>query len=364
VDTVVLDKTGTLTLGKPKVLAIHPHGDIDAAALLETAANAERPSEHPLAHAIIERARRASLATLEPARFESTPGGGIVAIVGGAEVIVGSLAFLIDRGVVVPDTAHSSSEHSRVLVARDRSYIGALDIADVLRTDARRAIAGLREMGMRTVLLTGDAERIARSVASELGVDDFAGELLPEGKLARVEELVGGGRSVAMVGDGINDAPALTRASVGIAMGSGTALTRETADVLLLGDNLTTLVDALVLARRCRRTIMQNFWGTVVVDGVGVLLAGFGMLDPLFAAFIHVASELAFILNSARLLRRAPGATQSPGAVAGAAVPAAVGTGECRSDSVHWQGGHGSTEFAHCQMIEVPLRGGDARVPE
>lgn len=304
VNTVVLDKTGTLTLGRPQVVAVTPYDGTAEQTLLELAANAERPSEHPLAQAIVEKSRALGRAPVEPVGFQSTPGGGVVATVGGSEVVVGSLPFLAERGVALPESARTSSEHSRVFVARAGHYLGALDIADVLRPEAKRAVADLRRMGMRTVLLTGDAAEIARSVGAELGVDDVAGELLPEDKLARVTALVSSGRCVAMVGDGVNDAPALTQASVGIAMGSGTALTRETADVLLLGDNLTTLVDAFLVARRCRRTIMQNFWGTLIVDGSGVALAAFGMLNPLVAAFIHVASELAFILNSARLLRR------------------------------------------------------------
>ena len=301
IDTVVLDKTGTLTLGRPQVVAVHPYEDTSAEMLVATAASAEKPSEHPFAHAIIEKARDFTSST-DPLEFQSTPGGGVVASVDGAIVTVGNLAFVVGKGILVPDRARSTTEHSRMFVGRGGRYIGAIDIADVLRAEAPRAVAELRALGLRTVLLTGDAERIARSIASELGVDDFAAELLPEDKLERVRGLMSAGHCVAMVGDGINDAPALTQASVGIAMGSGTALTRETADVLLLGDNLETLVTTLRLARRCRRTIMQNFWGTLVVDGAGVAVAAVGLLNPLLAAFIHVASELAFIVNSARLL--------------------------------------------------------------
>jgi Cu+-exporting ATPase len=157
-------------------------------------------------------------------------------------------------------------------------------------------------MGMRTVLLTGDATSIAEEVGSHLRVDEVIAQLLPEQKLVKVRELQSAGKRVAMVGDGINDAPALAQADVGIAMGSGTDVARESADVVLLGNDLLKLVEALRIARRCRSIILQNFAGTLLVDGFGIVLAGFGFLNPLLAAFIHVSSELLFILNSTRLL--------------------------------------------------------------
>lgn len=155
---------------------------------------------------------------------------------------------------------------------------------------------------LKTVLLSGDMQAVTTSVGRELGVDEAVGELLPERKAKWVSDLRGKGRKVAMVGDGINDAPALVEADVGIAMGSGTDVARESADVILIGSDLSKLVETLRVARRCRGIIMQNFVGTLVVDSVGVGMAAFGLLNPLLAAFIHVASELTFILNSTRLL--------------------------------------------------------------
>jgi Cd2+/Zn2+-exporting ATPase/Cu+-exporting ATPase len=163
-------------------------------------------------------------------------------------------------------------------------------------------VAALQKMGIRTVLLTGDATTIAAAVAKQLGVDEVEAELLPEQKLERIKRILAEGRKVAMVGDGINDAPALMQASVGVAMGSGTDVARESASVVLLGNDLLKLVETLRIARWCHRIIMTNFAGTLLVDGVGVGLAAFGLLNPLLAAFIHVSSELVFILNSARLL--------------------------------------------------------------
>jgi len=155
---------------------------------------------------------------------------------------------------------------------------------------------------MKTILLTGDAQAVASVIARDLGISEVAADLLPEDKRMRIRELVAEGRTVAMVGDGINDAPALIEAQVGVAMGSGTDVARESADVVLLGNDLVKFAETLSIAHRTRRIIRANFVGTIGVDAVGIGLAAFGLLNPLFAAFIHVASELAFILNSARLL--------------------------------------------------------------
>ncbi len=191
---------------------------------------------------------------------------------------------------------------SEIHVARCGRLLGDLHIADVLRPEAKDAVAQLRRMGLRTILLTGDTEAVARAVGQQLEIDEVEAGQLPEGKLACIKALLAEGRKVAMLGDGINDAPALMQASVGVAMGSGTDVARESAPVVLLGNDLRTFVETLRIARRWRRIVMANFAGTLLVDTVGVSLAAFGLLGPLLAAFVHVASELAFILNSARLL--------------------------------------------------------------
>jgi P-type E1-E2 ATPase len=294
----VLDKTGTLTLGAPQIVGVHPAHGIAAAQLLEAAAIAELPSEHPLGRAILGRAKADGIKPPNPDRFSYTPGKGIVCSCEGEAIVVGNRALLEREGVKLPDVDAAST----VLVARGGRFMGALAVADVVRPEAAAAIAEIRGMGMRTLLLTGDATSIAQEVGSELGVDEVLAELLPERKLARVRELQSEGKRVAMVGDGVNDAPALVQADVGIAMGSGTDVARESADIVLLGDDLLKLVEALRIARRCRGIIWQNFAGTLAVDGFGIVLAGLGFLNPLLAAFIHVSSELLFILNSTRLL--------------------------------------------------------------
>jgi P-type E1-E2 ATPase len=237
----------------------------------------------------------------EPERFEYTPGKGVIALRDGIEIIVGNRLFLANLGIAVPSTATCATD-SEALVARGGKFLGTLKVADMLRPEARKAIQSLKSMGLKTVLLTGDAKAVAEEVGKQLGVDEIATELLPEEKLQFVNRLTGTQHKVAMVGDGINDAPALMKATVGVAMGTGTDVARESANVVLIGSDLSKLVETFSIARRCRRIIMQNFIGTLTVDTIGVGLAAFGFLNPLLAAFIHVSSEMAFILNSARLL--------------------------------------------------------------
>ena len=303
VDTVVLDKTGTLTFGRPEIRALHPLEGVDPMVLLDAAAAAELRSEHPLGKTIVEHARALGRTIVEPERFGYRPGRGIDAIVAGETVLVGNLALMQDHGISVPDalaSAHRGS--SEVYLARGGALLGAIEIADRIRPEARSAVAAIHGMGARTVLLTGDARAVAESVAAELGIAEVAADLLPEDKRAYIQRLAGAHRIVAMVGDGINDAPALIEAQVGVAMGSGTDVARESADVVLLGNDLAKFAETLAIARRTRRIIWVNFAGTIGVDTLGIALAAAGLLNPLLAAFIHVASELTFILNSARLL--------------------------------------------------------------
>ena len=320
VDTLVLDKTGTLTLGVPEVVAVRPMPGVDEHDVLVVAGVAEKRSEHPLARAILSR-----LATPpgEPEQFSYTPGLGIVCNFGPDTIIVGSRALVANHGIALDACPTAPDELTEVLVARGGRLLGAIHIADVLRPEAIAAVAALRSMGLRTVLLTGDNPAIADAVGKQLAVDEIGGGLLPNEKVERVKALMAQGRHVAMVGDGVNDAPALTQAHVGVAMGSGTDVARESADVLLIGNDLLKLVETLRIARRCRRVIMQNFIGTVLVDAVGVGLAAFGVLNPLLAAFIHVSSELTFILNSTRLLPR-PSRHDAPPATVTSTEPTAT----------------------------------------
>jgi heavy metal translocating P-type ATPase len=306
VDTVLLDKTGTLTFGTPQIREVVSATGFGERQIIAAASIAERKSEHPLAKAVMARATELAIPLMEPDEFTYTPGRGVRVSYEGEEILVGSLALFVEHGMTrgLPIDSNGESGATEVYVARARQVLGTIRIADVLRPEAKNAIAAIRQMGLKTVLLSGDAQAATSSVGRDLGVDEAVGGLLPEQKAKWVTGLRSNGRNVAMVGDGINDAPALVEANVGIAMGSGTDLARESADVILIGSDLSKLVETLRIARRCRGIIMQNFVGTVVVDSVGVGMAAFGFLNPLLAAFIHVTSELAFILNSTRLLPR------------------------------------------------------------
>lgn len=305
VNTVVLDKTGTLTFGRTEVRAVVPVNGVSEVEVLDAAASAEMRSEHPLGKAIVARAMMAGMHVNEPERFDYTPGRGITAVLDGVTILVGNRGLLTDHAIAIPRNLGASvAASSEVFVTRNGRLLGTIAIGDILRPEARRAIDALNRMGIRSVLLTGDTRPVAEMVAREIGISEVAADLLPEMKLARIKSLVASGRIVAMVGDGINDAPALAAASVGVAMGSGTDVARESADVVLLGNDLLKFTETLTIARRTRRIISANFAGTIGVDMIGIALASVGLLSPTLAAFIHVTSELAFILNSARLLPR------------------------------------------------------------
>jgi len=302
VDTILLDKTGTLTYGTPEVMEIRPANGVPEAFLLESAAIAESQSEHPVAKAILSKASQMGICVRQPDRFDYTPGRGIVVEIDGEEIAVGNWMHLRDENIQGMNPPPRGTSDGAVLVTRSGHLLGSICVADLLRPEAKAAIQSLKSMGLRMILLTGDSKTIAEAVGKGLGVDEISAEMLPEQKLQRVQELLAQGKKVVMVGDGVNDAPALAQATVGVAMGSGTDVARESSDIVLIGSDLAKFAKTVRLARRCHRTIIQNFVGTVVVDSIGVGLAAFGFLNPLLAAFIHVSSEMIFILNSARLL--------------------------------------------------------------
>jgi heavy metal translocating P-type ATPase len=300
-DTVFLDKTGTLTYGMPLVTEINAAPGVSEQAILKAAASAESGSEHPLGRAIVRFAEQQGIPVSHPDDFEYRIGRGVLASLYGQQTVVGNRALLAELGIDVPQQG-GTSHGTEVLVAQGSRYLGSILITDQLRDSSAPAVKALMDMGIKVVLLTGDAKPVAEAVADRLGIIQAYSELLPEQKTAFIAQQVSKGRTVAMLGDGINDAPALSEATVGVAMGAGTDVARESADVVLIGNDLMKFVETVRIARNCRRIIFQNFYGTLIVDAIGIGLAAVGLLNPLLAAFIHVASELTFILNSTRLL--------------------------------------------------------------
>ncbi len=297
VDTVVFDKTGTLTMGDPAVVGVRSADGLSEAELLRLAAAVEQYSEHPLGRAIVADARARGLTPPAAADFIYRPGLGVAAVVEGVAVVAGATGLVPDAPTGLFDGVATA-----VHIGVDGRHAGTILLADPVRPSARAAVAELHRRGLRTVMITGDQEGPARAVAAQLGIREVRAGLLPEDKLAVVDAERAAGHRLAMVGDGVNDAPALARADVGIAMGSGTDIARESADVVLISSDLADLVHTVHVARRARRIVLANFAGTIAVDLVGMLLAAFGILGPVAAALVHVGSETAFILNSARLI--------------------------------------------------------------
>jgi P-type Cu+ transporter len=309
IDTVVIDKTGTLTFGMPIVTDITAVDNCNTQQVLEFAVTAERYLNHPIASAIVEKASELGVRGIAHSSFSYTPGKGVAVESDGHEILVGNSTLLREKGIAISpealsiSTAQAAEGKTAVYVAHEHRICGLIAVADRIRDESRKAVADLRNMRIKTIMLTGDNKVAAQIVANEVGIDEVYAELFPEGKVAFVEKLVAEDHRVAMVGDGINDAPALARANVGIGMGAGTDVAIEEADIVLMTNDLQKIADVASLSKNAYRTIMTNFYGTITVDGIGVTLAFVGFLSPLLAAGIHVVSELIFILNSVRLIR-------------------------------------------------------------
>lgn len=308
VDRVVFDKTGTLTAGQFSVVGLDlPAGASPEAEgpLVTLAAAVEEQSEHPLARGVVAERQRRSLPALPALGVTIAVGGGVKGTVVGRTVRVGSAAWLREEGLDPQDLAEGdgAADGTRILVARDDELVGALTLDDSPRPTASEAVARLRGAGAAVSLLTGDREAVGRRVAAALGIEDVIAEVPPEGKLAEVERLRSTGERVAMVGDGLNDAPALAAADVGVAMGRGTDVAKQTADVILLRDDPLAVPDALALARATLRIVRQNLAWAFGYNVILVPLAMAGQLPPVVAAAAMAASSVLVVTNSLRLRR-------------------------------------------------------------
>lgn len=313
VDTLIVDKTGTLTLGKPRLVAVLPERGHEEAEVLRLAATLERGSEHPLAEAIVTGAQERGVEVGEASEFEAVTGKGVKGTVDGRPVALGNLKLLADLGLEAAGLAEKANSRrdegeTVMFVVVDGAVAGLVSVADPVKDTTPKALRELHELGFRIIMATGDNERTARAVAARLGIDEIRADVLPEDKARIIGELQGQGRKVAMAGDGVNDAPALAQADVGIAMGTGADVAIESAGITLVKGNLDGIVRARRLARATMRNIRQNLFFALIYNtsgvpvAAGVLYPFFGILiSPMFAAFAMSASSISVVVNSLRL---------------------------------------------------------------
>lgn len=307
VDTVILDKTGTVTSGNMELVSIFPPDDLG---VLQAAATLESGSEHPIAGAITRAATAKGIELTSdkvPADFQSYPGGGVRGTIAGQAVLAGNRKFISEQGAVISSafedviTEHTSRGETMVLVALDGQVKGLLGIADQVKETSAQAIARFKELGLTPVLLTGDTENVARQVGKQIGIEEVIAEVKPQDKVVAVFRKQGRGATVAMVGDGVNDAAALTQADLGIAMGSGTDVAIEAADITLMRPDLLAAVDAIRLSRRTLKIIKGNLFWAFAYNVAAIPLAALGLLNPMLAGAAMACSSAFVVGNSLRL---------------------------------------------------------------
>jgi len=317
-DTIVFDKTGTLTKGEPSVTDIIGSEKFTKKEILTLAASAEKGSEHPLGEAIVKKAEEEDLNLLDPKDFQAIAGHGIEATIDSKRILLGNLRLMEERKVILnglSDRAELLSKEGKtpMFLAVEGKVAGIIAVADTLKEDSKKAVEALHRLGLEVVMLTGDNERTAKAIASQIGIDRVLAEVLPEMKAEEVKRLQAQGKKVGMVGDGINDAPALAQADVGIAIGTGTDVAMESSDITLIGGDLRGVVTAIALSKATIRNIKQNlFWAfaynTILIPvAAGVLFPFFGiLLNPIFAAGAMAFSSVTVVSNALRLRRFKP----------------------------------------------------------
>jgi Cu+-exporting ATPase len=318
IDTIVLDKTGTITEGKPVITNIFTIKSITENELLQIAASLEKPSEHPLAEAIISDAVKKKISIEIVDEFQSIPGQGIEAIVNGERYLAGNLKLMTERKINLLEFAALSDKLANegktpLYISSEKEILGIIAVADVLKCNSKEAIEKMKSMGMEVVMLTGDHAKTAAAIQAQLGISTVIAEVLPQDKDKEIKKLQAAGKIVAMVGDGINDAPALMRANLGIAIGAGTDIAIESADVVLMHSDLLDAVTTLRLSRKVMKNIKQNLFWAFIYNIIGIPLAAgvfYGMLgwklNPMIAAAAMSFSSITVVLNALRLLRFKP----------------------------------------------------------
>lgn len=314
IDVVAFDKTGTVTFGEPKLLAVEPLKGHDEAQILLYAASAERSSEHPIAKAVVKAARERGIEVPIPTDFEATPGHGVKATVNGKTIQIGARLLESAKVKMTADVTRRISDaeskgQTAIPIALDGKVAGVFYVADTVRPESRNAVSQIKKLGVSKVLLiSGDNRAVAEGIGRELGVDEVHSETLPQRKLDIIKELQAKGHRVAFVGDGVNDAPALAAADIGIAMGSiGTAVAMETADIVLLKDDVGQIPYVLELSQATMSTIKKNIVFSMTMNVTSVILSGLGVFGPVVGAMMHEVAAVPVIANSARLITRKPG---------------------------------------------------------
>lgn len=310
-DTVIVDKTGTITIGKPTLVDIQNSSDLKDEELISILASLEKRSEHPIAHAIVKYAQEKNLAVENVSNFESIQGKGLKGTIKGVEYFVGNVNLIRDLAVgfdISKIDEFTAQGKTPVILATNENVLGFVMVADEIKEESKQAIADLHKLGIKVIMLTGDDERAAKYIASLVGIDEVVAHVLPQDKLAKIKELQTQGKIVAMAGDGVNDAPALAQADVGIAMGTGTDVAIESAGITLLGGDISKLVKAIKLSKMTMRGIKQNLFWAFIYNIIGIPLAAglfypiFGwLLNPVFAGLAMALSSVSVVSNSLRI---------------------------------------------------------------